>query len=117
MRATLAILVGLLMVWMQAVASVSPHLIIEQASACQCCKCCRTACATQTTVPAPTPSPVAASGSVSEKVKSSRPAQTPQERSASAEATGFRVLRGTASVHACPLPSLPLFERHCVRLI
>ena len=111
MCAIVAILTGLLMVWMQAVASVAPHLI-EQTVACQCCKCGHAACATQTTVPAPMPSPVAASESIATKEKSSVPIQVAQIQPATVEAGGDRT-----PTPACPLPALPVFRRHCVLLI
>ncbi len=112
MRAVLATFIGLLMVWMQAVAIVSPHFI-EQMVACRCCKCGQAACATQTSVPAPTPSPLAATASVVEKEKSSVPTQAALAQPGPVEAAGVIV----APVNACPLPSLSIFRRHCVLLI
>ena len=112
MRAIQAIVVGLLMVWMQAVASVSPHFV-EQTAACRCCKCGQAACATQNTVPAPTSSPVAANASMVEKEKSSAPTRVAQAQPRPFEAASVT----QAPANACPLPSLPLFRRHCALLI
>jgi hypothetical protein len=110
MRAILAILVGGLMVWMQAAAGLSPHLV-EKLVACSCCQCANPACNTQTTVPAPTPSPVV-QASVAQR---ERPSPTPRLVPVETTVVSPAFFRSSKPADRFPLP--PLFQRHRVLLI
>jgi hypothetical protein len=107
MRAILAILIGGLMVWMQAAAGLSPHLV-EKFVACPCCQCANPTCNTQT-VPAPSPSPIA-QASLAQREKPS-----PAPRIAPIKAAMAPWVIPCSSTPHIPLP--PLFQRHCVLLI
>lgn len=72
MRAAIATLLGLLLLWTQALATVSPHLV-EQTVSCRCCRCGSAACATQASVPAPAHAPVTTAPSASEREKTTPP--------------------------------------------
>jgi len=109
MRATFAILLGGLMVWIQAAAGLSPHLV-EQVVACPCCQCANPACNTQTTVPAPSPSPVVQTPT-GQREKTSPPIRPVALSSAPSESPVLRP--------RIPEPSSlpPLFQRHRILLI
>jgi hypothetical protein len=106
------ILLGCLLLVMQATAALAPHQIAEE-SACTCCSCGSQACATPRTSTAPAPSPVAAQQT---------PAET-EKLTARAKPTAapiwcqndFPALPNAGDLH---LPAgRPLYERFCALLI
>jgi hypothetical protein len=123
MRAAFAPLLGLLLLWTQALAAVSPH-VVEQTVACQCCRCGNAACATQTSVPAPSPAPVNTAPSAAERQKTTPPEADSDLLFAAALSLSSLLDPSDLSVSRRPTPdavaaaSLPsILRRHGILLI
>jgi len=113
MRAALNIVLGCLLLVMQAMAALSPHTLSE-AMPCQCCSCGSQACSTSRTTPAPTPAPLAASRQLfQETERVSLPSRQTVER---AVAGSDCFLFPTTDASLRPTGQ-PLYLRHCALLI
>ena len=113
MRAAQNIVFGILLLVMQAMASIAPHTVSE-GTICQCCSCGSKACSTPQTTAAPTASPLAAHQQpANEKVRVSLPAPRPTPAFASRQ-TDFP---SPISDSASRPPGWPLFQRFCALLI
>jgi hypothetical protein len=114
MRVILATWFSVMMVWMQAIAAVSPH-DVQDPVACQCCQCAKGACCVPSapTAPAPVSSPLAASRLVSEKERVAPPV--------TAEIFQPRPVTLATAIPTPVAPQLsqpmPVYQRHCVLLI
>ena len=113
MRAALNIVFGILLLVMQAMASIAPHTL-EEGTICQCCSCGSKACSTPQTTSAPTASPLAAQQQLAnEKERISLPAPRPTPAFASRQTDFPSPLSDSASRPPCQ----PLFKRFCALLI
>ena len=113
MRAALNIVFGILLLVMQAMASVAPHTV-DEGAICQCCSCGSTACSTPQTTPAPAPSPLTSQLQVSnETEKAPLPVLKPTLGIAARQIHPSLSLTDSHS----RLPGQPLYERFCALLI
>ena len=113
MRAALNIVFGILLLVMQAMASVAPHAV-DKAVVCQCCSCGSKACSTPQSAPAPAPSPLASQlQAANETEKASLPALKPILDLAPRQTE--LCLPFTDSLSR--LSGQPLYERFCALLI
>ena len=112
MRAAVALIFSILLVWMQAEAAVTPHSPTA-AQLCKCCSCGGAYCCVPATSPAPVPIPLAAERIVAEAKSLPRPVTVAQ--SVSVPLSSLEVFS--------PSPALlramaqPLFRQHCALLI
>ena len=113
MRPALNIVFGILLLVMQAMASIAPHTV-DEGTLCQCCSCGSKACSTPQPAPAPTPSPLASQlQAANETEKASLPALKPVLGLAPSQTN--LSLSFTASPSR--LSGQPLYERFCALLI
>jgi hypothetical protein len=111
-RTAMNIVLGCLLLWMQAMMALSPHTVTE-AAPCRCCACGSQACSVPQNVPAPTPSPITTQrvSSETESVAVRAPATAQLESRVN---DTFFVPTTIASI---PPASQPLYQRHCALLI
>ena len=113
MRTALNIVFGILLLVMQAMASIAPHTV-DEGTLCQCCSCGSKACSTPQSAPAPASFPLASQlQTANETEKASLPALKPTLGLAP------RQIELSLSITASPsrLSGQPLYERFCALLI
>lgn len=116
MRATLNIVLGLLLFVMQAAALVAPHSL-EKPQTCKCCSCGSNGCTTPTRTPAPSASPLSvqtAEARDEARKPGFRPAPQPAFFVAPLPVVNQTARTVTLSPSAFPQP---LYERFCLLLI
>lgn len=121
MRAILATVFAVMLVWTQISIAVSPHDVVRKLP-CRCCRCANPACATSATVPAPLPAPVAPSQEVVEKNKAPAPTLKPAFQLDLLiplfDLANVRSAQSCADASAVASPPLPpLLRRHGILLI
>ena len=112
MHAALALVFSILLVWMQAVAAVTPH-VPTAAKICKCCSCGGASCCVPPASPAPPPVPLVAERIAAETKSLPRPATVVQF-----DPTPLSSLEVFS--HSPDLPRAmvqPLFRQHCALLI
>jgi len=112
MRAAIAIVASGLLILMQAMVALSPH-VAEQAKPCRCCACGSQACCAQSSAPAPTPVPLASQRASTQTESISVPAQP----TAAVAAPALSFLDTFLPPAPLPASALPLFRRDCALLI
>jgi len=112
-RAAVALVFSCLLLWVQAVAALSP-CFVAQAAPCPCCSCSSRACCPPQTNPAPAPSPTVASrvGTLTESLPAPMPAVVAAPSPSVRSSSSFSPRIAFSAILAPPL-----FLRHRALLI
>ena len=113
MAAAMNIVLGLLLLMMQATAAFTPHTT-DEVDSCHCCACGAEGCAVPQSSPAPAPNPLATHRVAAESEVARLPAEKPVSMPAVRSANAFHTISFPSFVQVVVAP---LYQQHCALLI